>query len=149
VACHAPAVRPAIGDKHAGRHRARVPVEVAGNPGCEPALAIERSKQLADVDYFGLELDHEQRPSRRMPGEEVHDSTLAVDRERDLGPKLPASRLELSDNGVAQLSMALAQEPVCLSATPSSAELQANLESGGHASQRAQWRTCKLPAFDP
>ena len=84
-----------------------------------------------------------------MPGEKVHHPTLAVDRERDLGPQLPVSKPEPSDHGVAQLSMALAHESVCLGAAPSSAQVHPNLERGGHASQRAQWRTRKIPAFDP
>lgn len=93
MARHPPSIRPAIGHDHAGRHRFGIPAEVMADPACEPALAIERPEQLAHVDDLGLELDHEQRPSRRMPGEKVDDTTFALaERAIAVAPDRPLRR---------------------------------------------------------
>ena len=42
-----------------------------------------------DQHAAALELDDEQHPSTGMPGEDIDDPALAVDRERDLGLELP------------------------------------------------------------
>ena len=144
-----PSIRPALGHDHARGDGSGIPAEVAPDPRREAALAIERPEQLAHVDDLGLELDHEQRPPRRMPAEKIDHATLAIDRERDLGPELPAIKPEPSHHGVAELAVALAQESVRRCTPPSSAQVDPNLECACYPSERAQRRARQVPPFDP
>ena len=61
-----------------------LPPQALRDLGRQPALSIERPQQLAHVDNLSLDLDHQERPVGGMPGKQVDEPALAIDRERDL-----------------------------------------------------------------
>ncbi len=58
----------------------------------KPAFAVDRSDELLNVGDVGLQLDDEQGAPSRMPGQDVDDAALTVDRERNLRRKYPAGQ---------------------------------------------------------
>ena len=86
----------------------------------EPTLPVGRADQLVDVGDVRLELDDEQRTSARMPGEDVDDAALAVDRERDLGRGDPCRQVaESPGDGLVQSRVTGVEQPIEVAGAPS------------------------------
>ncbi|MFL5723841.1 MAG: hypothetical protein ACJ78H_10685, partial [Chloroflexota bacterium] len=63
------------------RHGARIPTTFPRDPTSKPSLSVDRPDEIVHVDDVGLELDHQQRSTPRMPRQDVDHSPFAVDRE--------------------------------------------------------------------
>jgi hypothetical protein len=93
----------AVGHDHPHRDSnvaADIPAASAGDLGGEASLSVHSPDELVDVRDVGLQLDHEKCLPAGVPGKDVDDSTLAVDRKRDLGFRDPVRQLDeaLSDS---------------------------------------------------
>ena len=68
------------------RDHGRIPAEAfARDPGRKADLRIVATKCLLDRGELGLELDHQQRARRLVPGQQVDGPALAEYRVGDLG----------------------------------------------------------------
>jgi hypothetical protein len=75
-----------------------MPSAIAGDRYCQASLSVQHAERLVHVNQFSLDLDHQERPGRLVPGEDVDPTALAVYCERDLGRHLPAPRSQQFDN---------------------------------------------------
>jgi len=94
VLAEASAAGRALGDGDPRRDGSRLPPEVAHDRGREAPVSIQRPDEALDVHDLRPQLDDEQRPAGRVPGEEVDDSAFAPDGERALRNDVPAGRGE-------------------------------------------------------
>ena len=60
------------------------PTSALGDLARQAQLPVERAEELVHVNHVRLQLDHEQRTSRPVPGKGVNHAPFAVDGERDL-----------------------------------------------------------------
>jgi hypothetical protein len=81
---HATPVRGAVGNQKPRTDDARPPASPGGDLAGEPPLPVERPDSLLHVHDGSLQLDQKECLSLRMPGQDVDDAPLPVDRERDL-----------------------------------------------------------------
>ena len=86
------AVGPALGDDEPRRDASRRPAALRAICAASRTLPIQRPDRLLEVDELGLELDHQRRSSRRVPGEDV-DRRRAHRRSRT-SPREPPSSPE-------------------------------------------------------
>ena len=127
-----PTVRPPFSHGKEHRDGVRVPAEVGGDLPRETRLAIERRKELADVDDLGLELDHEKGAGASVPREQVDGSALPIDRERDLRPDEPAADpIQAGDASLREARVTGIDEAVEVAATPPDHVLHPDLEGAG------------------
>ena len=82
-------VRPAGRDDDPNRHRMRFPPAFTRDLPGKPALTIHAADEIVDVDDVCLQFDDQDSPEAGVPGENVDDSSLAIDGERDLGLEDP------------------------------------------------------------
>lgn len=85
----AAAVRGRVAQDDPGGRLPGVPAALGGQPRSKAAIPIHSGEELLDVHELRLELDHEQLPSRSVEREDIDDSPLSIDRERDLGDGQP------------------------------------------------------------
>ena len=126
----------------------RIPPEIPSDGGREPCLSIERAKELADVHDRGLQLDDQEGPRRGMPRQEVDDTALAADRERDLRTDGPATDLrEAPDDRLGEGRVMRMDEPIEIAATPPRRQVDADLEGRGHGADGVHGQQVEAPAL--
>lgn len=86
-------IGPAVRDDHPGRNRHGIPTPVARDLSGQPPALIHLGHEEVHVNDVGLELDDDERPGAGMPGEDVDDAPLAVDRERHLWIEDPIGKV--------------------------------------------------------
>ena len=84
-----PSVRAAFRHDHPRAYGKGIPAKPIGDLSGKSSSLVHRAEETAYLHDLGLELDHEEHPSPWMPGEDIDDPALAVDRERDLWLELP------------------------------------------------------------
>jgi hypothetical protein len=145
-----PPVRPAVGDDHPNADAGRIPASRGGDLRCEAALAIERAEELVQINQLGLELDDEERSGLRMPGKDIDRSSLAPDRERDLGlddsarPSGEEPRQDLVHRGVPGID----QAPE-VAALPSHGHVDPGVKCHGHPPYLCDRHAGDPAALDP
>ena len=72
-------IRPTCRDDDPGRDGQRIPPAVADDLTDQSGLLADLSDHLVDVDDVRLELDHEDGPPARMPGDDVDDTAPRVE----------------------------------------------------------------------
>ena len=77
----------------------------------EPEPTIHGRQQGANLHQQRLHLDNQEGAPHRVPGEEVDDTALAVDRERRFRDDLPAEPLKHLDNRPLQDRMDSVEQP--------------------------------------
>jgi hypothetical protein len=98
---------------------------IAGNVPRHPPSDVHRRHQVADVHEPRLQLDHKQRPGRRMPRHDVDHPALAVAREGDFWKRQPATNAaQPAERGLVHLRMA----PIDQSVEPVTASHQSRIE---------------------
>jgi len=98
--------------------------------GSQPPFAPERREEFVHVRPVGLEFDHQQGAPTRMPGEDVDDSALAVDREGDLRREDPCGQLvpERSRDGLVQRRVRAVQEAVEIAGAPAGHQVHPDVQ---------------------
>ena len=90
------------------------PAAIYGDPDGVASFAFDGPDELVNVRDVGLELDHQKRTQLRMPGEDVDDPALAVDRERHLGLQNPLRELlgEVAGDQLVKLGVPRIQQTI-------------------------------------
>lgn len=107
-----------------------VPSEVANDHAREATTAVRDAEEVVYVNEFGLELDEEQRPMRRMPGDEIDDASLAEMVERHLRPDLPPRRSKHPGHRFGHVRVALGEHAIERAASPARLDRELDLEDG-------------------
>ena len=132
-----PMVRAGIADRYPTAHRCRLPASLRGDSARQTPIPIDLGHQPIRSDDIGLELDDQQRSSRRVHGENIDRATLAVDRERRLGSDEPSRRHQLSTGRLLHGGVRGVEHAIELSTAPSRREIDPNIEGGGDTDKRA------------
>jgi len=138
-----------IAEQHPAADRSDLPPPLAGELRRQAPIAIDGCNQCLDIDELGLQLNHQQRPARRMECEDVDDTSLAVDRERRLRGQEPARVREGTGDRFVHRRMARGDHPIEISASPSGDVLEADFERGSDAKQRVDRKAAHMAALDP
>ena len=143
------AVGPAWGKDHPARYRQRIESTLSPNPPSQSHLAIEGAEQLVDVCDVGLQLDYQQRPTLRVPGEHVDHAAFAKDRERDLWIQAPVrvSGSKSSGEKLVKARVAGVDKTVEIASPPSSDEVDAHIELSGDPSNCTQAQRVVMAAL--
>ena len=106
------------------------PAAIDGDPDGVAPFAIDGPDKLVDVGDVGLELNHQEGSQPRMPGEDVDDPALAVDRERHLGLQDPLWELfgEVAGDQLVKLGVPGIQQTIEIPGAPPSREVDPDLE---------------------
>ena len=133
------------------RHGLGHPAEPGRDLCCEPALPVDCADEVIDVDDVRLELDHEQGAMTGMPGQDVDDATLAVDRERRLRSERPSRQVipEHPGNQFMQLRMPGIEQSVQVAGTPSGDQIHPDIERSRHLADRLERQLVHVAALDP
>ena len=119
-------------DDQPHRDRGRIPAPLPRDLRRESTLPVQRAEHLVDVGDVGLQLDDEDRPSRRVPGEDVDDPALSVDRERHLRREDPGRQLvpEPFRDRLVKRRVSRVDQPVEVAGTPPGLKFDPDLECG-------------------
>lgn len=143
-------VGPALSQDHPDRDREWVESTVAADDSREPSVPIDGAEKTLDVDDLALELDHDERTRRSMPGECVDDAPLAEDRKRNLGQQPPLGQPgEIPGERLVHGPMTPAEHPVELAAAPSSDHVDPDIESSSDGSGGGKPHLLEAAALDP
>ena len=145
------AVRSTVSHDHPDRYRQRVPPTFRGDPASQPTSLIHLANQLVDVDDIRLEFDDDQGSMNRMPGENIDDPALAVDREGDLRLKDPVRQLgrEPSSNGLVEPGVSAAHQAIEIGASRPRVQGHLDVEDASHRNDGPEREPFEMPAFNP
>ncbi len=144
------AIRAVVGEDDPGRDRDRIPAPLSSDDSGQSPFPIDGPHQLVDVDELRLQLDDEQDPARRMPGEDVDDPALAIDREGHLGFCDPAlERREHASHRFVHRSVAGVEHPAEVAALPANDSVEPGVERIRHPSDLTQRDGGQVAALDP
>ena len=128
----------------------RIPAPFRCDLLCEAPLRVERPEHLLDFDDLRLELDDEERTRDWVPGEDVDHPALAVDPERDLGPRDPLGQSgEPLDDRLGQGSVPSVDEAIQVRRSGPGQQLDADVERSGHAPNDIDRHLPEMTPFDP
>ena len=129
----------------------RIPTAVPRDLGGETLLAVHRAEQLVDVGDGCLELDDEQRAGGLMPGEDVDDAALAVDREGHLRGEYPLGELvgEPPCDQLVQLGVPGVEQPIQVAGPPTGVDVDPDVERSGDAPDVVQAHRADVTALHP
>ena len=144
------AVRPVVGQDDPSPDSVRIPATIASKQRGQTTLAIDRTHQLVHVDEFGLEFDDEQDPPTGMPGEDVYDAALSVDRERHFWFGDPSiQRLEPSGHRFMHGGVTDTDQPAKISSLPADDGIEAGVERRRDPTDLPQRDGRRGAALDP
>ena len=133
------AVGAALPDYDPRARRGRRPGKLASDRPGESESAPHRGRQLLWVGQLGLELDDQQAAALSVPGQDVDHTTLAVDREADLGSPLPAATPgQVFHHCLVQLRMGGIGHTIDVSPMPQHTHIHAGAEGIGHGTERLE-----------
>ena len=143
--------RPAVADDQPRRDRQRIPAAASCDLGSQPPFATEGPKQFVHVREVRLEFDDKQGPPTRMPGEDVDDTALAVDRERDFGCKDPCGQFvpERSSNRLVQRRVPAVEESVEIASSPARHQIHPDVQGSRDRPNAVDRLRPDLPPLDP
>jgi hypothetical protein len=125
-------------------------VALSSDRGGQAPLAIERADELIEIDELALQLDHQDGPRGRVPGQDVDDPALAVHGERDLRRQLPAGKREDPPRDqLVEGRVSRAPHPVQIAAAPATDEIDPQLERGRDRPQGGERARAEMTALDP
>ena len=132
----AAAVRARLGHDQPGAHGSGVPTEIGRYLRRKATFPIERADEFVHVHDGRLEFDCHDRAGSIVPGEQIDDSSLAIDRERPLRDHDPAGLPgDPGRDNLCQRRMASAGDPVELGVGGSREHLEADPKLRGHGSE--------------
>ncbi len=148
--CPNPAsVRRRVGDEDPTADRCRLPSALASDHAGDPTVSIDGRHQVLDVHDGRLELDDQERPAARMPGEDVDDATFAVDGERDLGAVHPSREpSEHPGDCLVQRGVAGTEQAVELASAPPGNHVNPDVERRSHPSQCLHGHLVEMSTLD-
>ena len=143
-------IGPSRGNDHPTRNSRRLPAAFLGDLAGEPPLPVERSHQLVDVGDVRLQLDDQERSPARMPGDDVDDAPLAVDRERDFRRELPGRQRVPEPGGdrVMERRVAGVEQRSRSPARHRGEEVDSNIERGRDGSHGAKRQGVEVTSFE-
>ena len=145
-------VRPARPDDDPRRDRERVPA-ARSRTICriKRAFSVDLSDQLIDVDDVGLELDHEDRATAGMPGDDVDDTTFAVDGVGDLGGQDPGGELagEPARDRARGAGVLRVEQAVEVSSAPPRYEIDTDVERRRDPADQVQRERSRMTPLEP
>ncbi len=133
----AAAVRAPFGDDEPSGDDSRNPAPLASDSRREPRLPIEDSEKLLYVSDLSLDLDHEQRPSRFVPCEQIDPAAIGIEGKRHFRCNCPARDLaEPAGDGALKIGVASAEQTIQLATPPASIEVNPNIQHGRDSPKR-------------
>ena len=118
-------------------------------PG-EPALPVDATDQVVDIDDVSLELDDEECTTPAVPCQDIDDPTLSVDRERDLRLEDPIWEFvakhpghELMEGRVLGIEQAIE-----IARAPTSHELHSNVERRADPPNHLKRKRIRMSSLD-
>lgn len=145
---HASSIGCALGDNNQCSHLESHPPTLASDACGQARLAIHDAYQLLDINDQRLDLDHQQRPSPRMPRQQIDPAALSVDRKGDLGCDLPAEPKQPPRDRVFKRRMSGVEKSVELTSPPAGNEVDANVEDGGGATEAVHGNAADMASLD-
>ena len=139
----------AICDDHPHSNERGRPTPFPSNLTCEPSIAIHLSDEATDIADRALHLDDQDGAAAGMPGHNVDRTSLAVDREGDLGVDDPLGQAGQSTNqGLDHPGMVRIDEPVEIASTPPRNHINTRIHGSEHAPQHNERRGVEAPVFE-
>lgn len=130
------AVGAAFAQHHPAADGGWIPAETFGHPAGKARAPVHGGHQSLRVDQLRLQLDDEQAARGWMPGEDIDDATLAIDREADLSAPLPGrSASEQAHERLVQIGVRRTCDALDVCALPAQPEVEAGAEGGGDGSR--------------
>ncbi|MEA2675183.1 MAG: hypothetical protein QOI92_2375 [Chloroflexota bacterium] len=139
----------AIPDDQRRRDVIRRPPDLSRNHLRQPLLSAQRPKHLAHVDDLGLDLDDQEGAAGMMPGEDVHESTLASMVERHLGPSFPPEPAQCPNHGLDERGVLGSREPMKIAVARPRREVHADPEHLRYPTDRADRQRIELATLQP
>ena len=150
VGCNGPAIGPTFCDDDPQTDRERVPPSLASQCRSQAPPAIGRTHQVVDVHELGLQLDHEEDPSTRVPRKDIDHATFAVDRERYFGLGDPAIKTRHEDgHRFVHRGMTDVDQTTEVTTLPVHDGIEPGVQRGGHSPNRADRDRREPAVFDP
>src|SRR5687768_16720518 len=151
VRCQSGAIRSPIRDDDPGRHGQWFPAPTPSDLNAEPSPLIHPADEFVDIDDVGLELDDHERSMSRVPGEDVDDPSLAVDRKCDLRFESPSREIAGEPAGyrLVKARVSAADEPIEISATRASAQRHLDVENASDGEDGPKLDALDVSALDP
>jgi hypothetical protein len=150
VRVDSPAIRHALADDEPGADDGGLPTERFADGRSESPLPIQGAEEFANINDLGLELDYEQRPSRRTPGQNVDNPPLAVDPKRHFGSHdSPGQRGDTRHHPFGKRGVSSVHDSVEVCPTRSRQDFDPHLERGSHLPDNTKRQSIEMPAFDP
>lgn len=115
---------------------------------CEAAFPIDAGQRGLEVKNPGLDLDHEERSRRRVPGQKVNGSALSVSAERELGQQIPARTVQDPGACIGQLGVSPIEQPIHLPTAPTRLEVELDAHRGRDRAQGVDGQTRQLSCLN-
>lgn len=130
------------------RDSSHAPPSFAGYLLGEAGLSIERPKHGLEIRHDGLDLDDQERPCRRVEGEDIDSPALAPDVEGHLGRDLPFDATKLAQHQLGQVRVSHVQQPIETFALPEQPHVDGAAKRRRHSHQNVDWDAVGSAAFD-
>ena len=143
-------VRPPWRDDDPAGDGLRDPATLLDDLPGETSLPVEGADKLIDVRDVRLQLDDQQRATGGVPGDDVDDASLAVDREGHLRCQLPFREgvSEPGRDGVVERRVPGVEQSIEISCPPASEQVDPHIQRRGHAAQGDQRKRVEMASFD-
>jgi len=144
-------VRSSRGKDDPDGHELRLPASCLRHLPYEPALPVDTTDEVVDVDDVRLEFDHEDGTAPGMPGKDVDDPTFSIDRERDLRFEDPF-RVFVAEHPRDVLMkgrMPGIQEPIEITRPPTTNEIDPDIQGRGDPPDRLERQRAHVPTLQP
>lgn len=144
----APAGAP-IEDDDPGTDARGRPAELLGDARAEPDPPVHGRDQVLWINEDRLELDDQEAARLGVPGEDVDDPALAIDREADLRSPDPAlDRSEVAHEGFVQVSMCFVRDSIDVAALPAQSDVSPDAECCGYAAEDVEGDATEASALE-
>jgi hypothetical protein len=132
------ATRAVFSNDEQARDAPRSPIAVLGDPPRESSFPVDPGEQRLKVGDRGLDLDDEKRATAPVERQYVDGSSLAEDREGDLGGNLPVSRAQETHDRIDELGVGGVEESVEVFAMPIQPNRHSSAKGFGDPVDRSQ-----------
>jgi hypothetical protein len=136
---HVTVVRACVKHDDPCADRRRLPPELRGDPRSQANASAHALDETLRVDDGGLQLDDEQAPRLRVPGQDVDDASLTVDGEAHLRSPRPAHQgAEITSQFLVKACVRLVDDTIKVAAAPARPNVQADALRGGDGAARLE-----------
>jgi hypothetical protein len=125
------------------------PTTRSGDLGRESGLAIDSGKRGLRVRHHGLDLGHQNDPSRLMERKDIYRTSFSADRKRHLDVSHPTDQVQTPHEAIDQSCVGLVEETIQTLAVPPEPHVQVGVERLRDTPQLADRNGVDPPALDP